>query len=251
MRTLPDALRPRTRAEGYAVQACLERRRSATRFGWKVAATSSAGQAHIGVDGPIAGRLFAERVVRSGTMLPFGSNAMRVAEAEFAFRMARPLTPRAKAYTPEEVLQAVGTLHPAIELPDSRYDDFAAVGGPSLIADVACAHWFVLGEATSTAWRTLDLARATVVVSKAGTSVEGSGAEVLGDPRLALTWLVNELSSLGIELAAGQVVTTGTCITPLPIAPGDRICADFGVFGEVRVVLAGADREAIADETRR
>ena len=58
-------------------------------------------------------------------------------------------------------------------------------------------------------------------------------------------------ASLGIELAAGQVVTTGTCITPLPIAPGDRICADFGVFGEVRVVLAGADREAIADETRR
>ncbi len=62
---------------------------------------------------------------------------------------------------------------------------------------------------------------------------EGSGAQVLGDPRVALTWLANELSKLGITLAAGQVVTTGTCLTPLPVAPGDHVTADFGELGSV------------------
>ncbi len=60
---------------------------------------------------------------------------------------------------------------------------------------------------------------------------------MLGDPRVALTWLANELSGLGIELAAGQVVTTGTCTVPLPIAPGDRVEADFGRLGQIGLSL--------------
>jgi 2-keto-4-pentenoate hydratase len=61
------------------------------------------------------------------------------------------------------------------------------------------------------------------------------GANVLGDPRIALTWLVNELSRHGLTLGAGQTVITGTCIKPLPIAAGDRIAGDFGALGQVRL----------------
>jgi 2-keto-4-pentenoate hydratase len=64
---------------------------------------------------------------------------------------------------------------------------------------------------------------------------EGRGANVLGDPRVALTWLVNELSGLGISLAADQIVTTGTCLIPLPIAAGDHVQVDFGALGSVGV----------------
>jgi 2-keto-4-pentenoate hydratase len=65
----------------------------------------------------------------------------------------------------------------------------------------------------------------------------GSGANVLGDPRVALVWLVNELRVYGDGIAAGQFVTTGTCIPPVPIAPGDRVRTDFGEFGSVEVTL--------------
>ena len=65
-----------------------------------------------------------------------------------------------------------------------------------------------------------------------------TGGAVLGDPRTALTWLANEVSSLGLELAAGQVVTTGTCTVPLPIEPDNRVIADFGSFGEVSLTIA-------------
>ena len=60
---------------------------------------------------------------------------------------------------------------------------------------------------------------------------EGDGRAVLGDPRLALTWLVNEPSTLGAGLAAGQFVTTGTCMVPLEIEPDDRVQAGYGVLG--------------------
>jgi 2-keto-4-pentenoate hydratase len=237
---LPAELRPLTREDGYAIQACLERRSAFPLFGWKIAATSKAGQAHIAVDGPMAGRLLAERAFENGVRLPFGSNHMRVAEAEFAFRMAIDVPPRATRYAVDEVLARVATLHPAIEIPDSRYVDFTVSGAAQLIADNACAHQFVLGPPAPDAWRSIDLAAHRVIGSVMRSAAEllereGVGENVLGDPREALAWLVNELSQLNITLRAGQVVTTGTCLVPLPIAAGDRVTCDFGELGTVGV----------------
>ena len=118
------------------------------------------------------------------------------------------------------------------------------MGAPQLIADNACAHDFVLGPEVAGDWRASDLAKHRVTARVEGSSgesvCEGLGANVLGDPRIALTWLANELSAIGETLRAGQVVTTGTCIVPAAIAPGDRVDADFGAFG--RVSLRFADR---------
>ena len=233
---IPDALRPRTRAEGYAVQALLESRSARPLFGWKIAATSVAGQAHINVDGPLAGRILAERVVPNGTPVRLGANRMRVAEIEFAFAMGRDLQPRRDLYSQAEVMDAVRTLHLALEVPDSRFADFQAAGAAQLIADSACADQFVLGPEVAPAWRHEDLARLHVVGTVPGRPPhEGSGANVLGDPRIALTWLANELSRHGVTLRAGQVVTTGTCVIPLPIEPGVTVAGDYGALGWMEV----------------
>jgi 2-keto-4-pentenoate hydratase len=236
---LPPDIRPLSRQDGYAIQAELEKRSRPPLFGWKIAATSVAGQRHINVDGPLAGRLLRENAFESGVELPFGANHMRVAEAEFAFRMGRDLAPRAEPYEVSEVLAAVDTLHPAIEVPDSRYDDFTIVGAPQLIADNACGHLFVLGAPAAGDWREVDLVEHRVIGTVVGTLArEGQGANVLGDPRVALAWLANELSGLGITLRSGEVVTTGTCLVPLPITPGARVVMDFGRFGVVSASLA-------------
>jgi len=65
-----------------------------------------------------------------------------------------------------------------------------------------------------------------------------SGKAVLGDPRIALTWLVNEAARYGGGVEAGQFVTTGTCVIPVPIAPGDAITMDYGVLGSLSVGVA-------------
>jgi 2-keto-4-pentenoate hydratase len=236
---LPPDIRPATRADGYAVQALIEARSAPPLFGWKIAATSVAGQKHINVDAPLAGRLLREKAFASGAELPLGANHMKVAEPEFAFRMARDLAPRATPYSPAEVRDAVGALHPAIELPDSRYEDFCAVGAAQLIADNACAHLFVLGDAAPESWRDMDLDAHTVAGSvREKLEREGRGSNVLAGPLDALTWLANELSLLGITLKAGEVVTTGTCMIPLPIERGDEVVADFGKLGTVSVRLS-------------
>ena len=233
---LPMQIRPADRPAGYAAQACLERYSGKPLFGWKIAATSKAGQEHINVDGPLAGRLLAERVLAPGAQVPLAGNQMLVVEAEFAFCMAHDLAPRAAAYTRAEVVAAIASLHPAIEVPNSRFAPFEKAGAAQLIADNACADYFLLGDAAPPAWRGIDLARHVVSARDgAGMLHDGSGANVLGDPLIALTWIANELSSIGVTLAAGQVVTTGTCVKPFAVKPGDHVTADFGLLGRIDV----------------
>lgn len=236
---LPASCRPHDRAGGYTIQAEVARLSGQAVIGWKIAATSAAGQKHIGVDGPLAGRLLAERGLDYGATVPLEGNVMNVAEAEFAFRMASALPKRPDPFEVGEVVDAVASVHPAIEVPDSRYHDFARVGGPQLIADTACACWFVLGAAARIDWRELDLAGHRVVAHRNGAAArEGSGANVLGDPRVALTWIANELRQFAEGLKAGDVVITGTCLAPVPVAPGDFVRMDFGNLGAVNATFS-------------
>lgn len=237
---LQAALRPGSRAEGYAIQALLEKQSAAPVRGWKIAATSTAGQRHINVDGPLAGRLLAEKIVPEGQPVALGANRMLVAEIEFVFRMGQSLPPRPAPYTLDEVMDAVAGLHLGIEIPDSRFLDFTAAGAAQLIADNACADQFILGPEVTADWRSRDLAAHAVQGRTGrGTVHDGRGANVLGDPRIALTWLANELSRFGAVLGEGQIVTTGTCVVPLPIAPGDIVAGDYGDFGMLQASFTG------------
>src|SRR3954452_6432817 len=154
---LDAALRPHDRIEAYAIQSEIEKYSARGLFGWKIAATSEAGQKHINVDGPMGGRILAETVIADGGTASMSGNEMRVAEPEFAFRMSADLPARSTPYTVSQVLDAVDTLHPAIEIPDSRFSDFVSAGAEQIIADNACAHLFVLGPATTADWRSRDL----------------------------------------------------------------------------------------------
>ncbi len=233
---LPAQCRPGSRAEGYAIQAELAKLSGQSIVGWKIAATSTAGQQHIHVDGPLAGCLLSARAVEAGARVSLADNNMKVAEAEFAFRMGQPLPKRALAYSVAEVLAAVASLHPAIEVPDSRYQDFTRVGAAQLIADVACACWFVIGPAVRADWRARDLVQHSVAAYRNGALAgRGSGANVLGDPRAALAWVANALCTCGEGLRAGDVVITGTCLTPVPVSAWDKVKADCGDFGALEL----------------
>jgi 2-keto-4-pentenoate hydratase len=107
-----------------------------------------------------------------------------------------------------------------------------------LIADFACAGWMILGPPASESWRSADLA-----VHKVGAWIDGQkaadgiGSNVLGDPRIALSWIANELSREGMGLKAEDIVITGTCVAPVSISAGQHFVADFGTLGKVSARL--------------
>lgn len=223
---------PDTPEEGYAIQATLAKLRQEPVLGWKIAATAEAGRSHINVDRPLAGRLYESIVREDGAKFSFTKNRMAVAEAEFAFTMGADLAARAQPYTEDEVAAAIASLHPGLELPDSRFADFTIPGTAGLIADNACARQFILGPATSEDFDPHALAdHESRLIINDEVQTTGTGGDALGGPLKALTWLANTLSELGTGLQAGQFVTTGVTGQPVPIQVGDRITCDLGVYG--------------------
>lgn len=226
---LPDEIRPRDDAEGFSAQLAIGGHAGRT-YGWKIAATTTAGQAHIGVSGPLPGPLFERFRHGPGDVLPSDDMHMRVVEAEFAYLMGADVAPDAG---PEEIFAAVDGLHLAVEVPDSRFARFETAGGPQLLADCACAGRFVLGPQVS-GWAEHDLSTwGTAVWINGERAATGTGGNVLGDPCNALVWIAEYLRRYGRGLRAGELVTTGTTTSPVPVGPGDEVRADFGELGEV------------------
>ena len=230
---LPKQLRPKSYEQAYSIQSKQDEF-STSRIGWKIAATSKAGQAHIGVNEPLIGRLNSKMLVKQGRPVSLWSNRMKVAEAEFVFKFEKNVSPRKKLYEHDEVIDFISDLYLGLEFPNSRFNDFATVGFLSLIADNACAHQFMLGPLVPEIWRDMKLSSHSVKGIISDSKIYyGTGANVLGDPKKALLWFVNEASKYNITIKAGEIVTTGTCTIPMRIAPEDRLVVDFGKLGSM------------------
>ncbi len=234
---LPASVRPKNPEEAYRVQDALIER-LLTHYGggivgYKVACTNVTAQRQLNVDAPFSGRLLSAFFFDAPARVDASQFFMRVVEAEFAFEMARDLPPSAAPRSREEIAAAVKGVIPGIEIVDSRFDDWTAIGAPSLIADNACNAAWVKGRLV-TDWQSLDLAAQAVRVTVNGNLLrEGCGRNVLGHPLNALEWLVNNLSARGLGLKTGQYVTTGVTTEVYMAERGDRITADFGPAGSV------------------
>jgi 2-keto-4-pentenoate hydratase len=239
---LPAHCRPRNAAEAYRIQDLLAEELDFPVGGWKIGCTSAAARKILKSRGPFAGRIFTTRMFESGVSLPDSAYPMRGLEGEFAFRMKTALPPRKRAYSLAEVTAAVGSLHPAIEIVDSRFSDWLKAGVQSVIADQGSNGALILGPAVPR-WRQLKLDQMPVKMLVNGKVVgQGAGADCLGHPLKALTWLANLLRKRG-GLASGAIVSTGTCCGFHRVAPGDSARAEFGRIGGVEVTFA---RSAVA-----
>jgi 2-keto-4-pentenoate hydratase len=121
---------------------------------------------------------------------------------------------------------------PTLEIGDTVFDDWygaSAFFGSCLDNGGGAA--LVCGDPISD-WRGLDLANARIQISLNGQRInEGYGRAAMGHPLTSLTWLVNWLSGHGRGLAAGEIVSTGTCTGHCFCLPGDTVSVDFGFAG--------------------
>ncbi len=232
---LPHDAMPADEAEGYAVQDALRDRLEIKPAAWKVACTTPEAQARMNTRTPFGGPLPRAALHPSPASIPATSHFMRMIEGELAFTLARDLPARPTPYARADVEAALGTLHPAIEVADSRYRDWLTADKPALIADLAVSGAIVLGPGIRD-WSRLDLPAVGVRMMVGGECVgDGTGRDALGHPALAVLWLANHLAGRGQGLSAGQVVTTGSCTGNYMAAKGDEATAIFDGLGEASV----------------
>lgn len=237
---LPTGLSPQSVREGYALQAALNPllidAGMGELVGHKIGCTTPVMQAFVNINHPCAGRVFSRTVMRDHGMVPRRGFVKLGMESEIVVRLGRDLPPQATPYTRESVADAVDEIMPGIELVDERYQDFNALGVPTLVADDFFNAGCVLGKARRD-WRSLDLGALVGRTWINGVEVaHGRGADVLGHPLNSLAWLANAQHEYGLPgLKAGEFVMLGSLVQTQWLNAGDKVRIDIEALGEVRL----------------
>ena len=229
---------PRDRVEAYFVQDRMAAEIGDDVVGWKVGATSARMREIDGHEDVVPGCLLRSTTWQGSRFsVPAGKTGSVRVEAEFGFRMLADVPLRQDPWTPDE-LGSIAVLRPAVEIIGTRHelpDMPARTRSLMTVADNGGGIGFVFGEEIGD-WRGLELRTWPVELSvDGGRPAEVFPSEMRADPAAALAELVAHLAARGIELAAGDFVSTGSACVPQPTGPGGRVVTDFGSLGRIEL----------------
>jgi len=221
--TLPVDAIPQSETDAYQVQDAVIAKLGEKIGGWKTGVLPT---------GVFVAPIFASAVHTSPAVLPASGLKIIGIECEIGFLFHRALPPRPQPYTRDEML-AAATLHPTIEVVDSRFQDFRALDRLIVLADNVSNGGLVYGAAAS-GWEGMDLAHPPIEVTADGKHFADCTGLRAGNPIDLCLGAVNHVNNRG-GITAGTVITTGTHTGMVFTEPGVKIAADFGKLGRVEV----------------
>ncbi len=223
---------PLSVADAYAVQAeSIERRlrRGERIVGVKMGLTSRAKMRQVNVDEVVWGRLTDAMRLEEGAALSRRRYVHPRIEPELAFLLKAPLTGEVTA---AEAMAAVGAIAPAMEIIDSRYQNFK-FALPDVIADNSSSSGFVVGD-----WSRpdQDFSNLGLVMEVNGRPVEiGSTAAILGNPSRSLVAAARLAGATLGRLEAGWIVLAGGATAAHSLKVGERVRLVMQNLGSVSI----------------
>jgi 2-oxo-3-hexenedioate decarboxylase len=198
----------------------------------KLGLTSKAKQRVMNVDAPLYGWVTDRMLLPYGEPVELRRFIHPRVEPEIAFLLARPVAAPA---TVTSVLAATESVFAAVDVLDSRYENFR-FKLPDVVADNASAAGFLLGPKAVPPAELEDLRLLGCVLRVNGDVVTtAAGAAVMGHPAASVAWLANRLAERGQSLDAGMLVFSGGLTEPVPLQAGTSVTAEIDQLGTIEV----------------
>ncbi len=228
---LPADLQPVDENEAFLVQDVMARAYGAV-GGWKIGARGADAE-------PFFAPMPAAWIGQNGSTFEGPMYRLNGVECEIAFLLGKDLPPRGAAYTLDEVIAAIASCHPAIEIIESAFADTTKVSRPASFADMQIHGGFVAGPAIAD-WQTIEWAAEKVALIVDGAvRVEKTGSNPGGTDLLRfLVYLANEGAARTHGLHAGQFVTTGSWTGVTWAMNDSSVMAEFEHAGSASVAFA-------------
>jgi 2-keto-4-pentenoate hydratase len=180
--------------------------------GYKAGLTNPAVQQRFGINSPLKGTLLEKMILPGGATVPAKFGARPFVEPDLVVEVGSAAIHDAR--TPVEVLTALRSVRPFIELPDMLVEDPSKITAPILLANNVGARLGVLGaavpvradEAFAEALKTMRVRSTDASGKELGAA---PGAAILGHPLNAVIWLAAELKKQGITLKVGDLLSLG------------------------------------------
>jgi 2-oxo-3-hexenedioate decarboxylase len=205
-------------------------------IGPKMGLTSKAKWDQMGVSEPIYGYVFDYMLVDNGGVVPYQIHPK--VEAEIAFLIGEDI--EGPGITAAQVLAKTEYVLPALEIIDSRYENFNFTH-TDVIADNASTSRVVFGNTLKKPSELeLDLVGATLSINGQIKDL-GAGAAVLGHPASAIAVLANMLARKGEKIKKGDLILSGALTGAILLNVGDFVSGKFDGLGEVTFTMGERD----------
>jgi 2-keto-4-pentenoate hydratase len=236
MDILPAELIPATLDEAYRVRGAYEAIEAPRRgqvVGYKIGLTTPIMQQLCGVDEPCYGAMFSSEIRQSPAQIRAADYCRVGIETEIAMRLGSGLPDGGGR---ERVAEAVESCMAAIEVLEDLKHDYKRLTARAMVAGNVWNAGCVLGPPVGE-WRELDLAAVTYRLTINGREIgTGKGADVMGNPLNALSWLADKLAADGRPLKRGMVVMTGSTVPIQFPAPGDHAIVEVSGLGRAEFI---------------
>ena len=228
---LPADLMPASEEEAFAIQDIMMEAYGEI-GGWKIGARTPDAQ-------PFFAPMPALYLGENGTLFRGPMHRLHGVEAEISFRLGHDLPRRTAPYTRDEVIAAIESCHPAIEILESAFADPTAVPREAMLADLQMNGGFVAGSGIAD-WKSIDWAKEGVTLTIDGSvRAEKSGSNPAGTDLIRLlVFLANEGSARTHGLHAGQWITTGSWTGVTWATAGANVTVTFANAGQVGLDFA-------------
>jgi 2-keto-4-pentenoate hydratase len=219
--------------EAYHTQLEMIRRKVANGgliVGKKIGATSKAIQNMFGVNQPDYGHLLADMMVVEGEAISLGQYIQPKVEFEIAFILKKDL--KGPNVSILDVIEATDYIVPAIEVIDSRIEDWKIKFEDTVADNGSSASAIIGGKPTKLDG--LDLTHIGMVAYRNGEMIDsGAGAAVLGNPLRSVAWLANSLGKYDVSLKSGEIILSGALTSAIEVKENDTFTAEFAHIGSV------------------
>lgn len=228
--SLPTNALPSSEAQADLVQDTVARLMGPVRA-WKVGAASPSAT-------PSRAPIHADTLFVNPSSLAASMFSCIGAEAEIAYKFSKDLAKPGRDLTLDEVLDAVESVHPAIEIVDTRFSSWNSQPPLAHRADQGNHGALIIGGPILN-WRSMHPQEQRVMLEINGDiAVDKVDGNTAGNPENLLLWLANVGSqSLG-GIKAGQYVTSGSCVGTVMVKAPVEITANLFGRGSVSVVVA-------------
>ena len=222
-----------TEADAYMIQyKLIEQLKTSGEIvrGHKIALTTKAARDHLGVDEPCFAHILDTGVYANGSAVPILELTDPHCEAEIAFILKKDL--KGPGVTPIQVMSAIEGILPAIELVDLKVQG-EGISSTDVIAHQGLHGGVIVGSKMIDI-DSCDLQYEGATVEHNGELVgSGTGSEVMGNPINPIVWLANKMYEFEDYLKAGEIIISGSVVTPIRVSRGDNLDVTFTRLGRV------------------
>ncbi len=221
---IPDSL-----SAAYSVQEAAITSFGQPVLGWKVGRILPPLSDRFGAD-RLAGPIFST-TTQNGYDAPAGlifADGFGAAEAEFLIKIGSDLPLGKQDYTLDEAAAEISVIHVGIEIASSPLPTINALGPAVTISDFGNNNGLVIGTQIDS-WKTSNFAAWDVVLEIDGLEIGRGSADSFPDgPIGSVRFLLNNLGSRGIAVAAGTWISSGAVTGVHQVTTGQNVRAVFG-----------------------